>query len=190
MIKRVLKKWLPNSQKLHEARSMRWLGRWLHDPRLWHLNRHTVAGGIAIGLLINFMPLPLQVLWAALLALLLRVNLPLAITMTWINNPFTLIPINIMIYQVGRWVLGTQHIVNVVPLPTFSWQLESLPAYGAAWLNWFSTMGEAYLIGLTVVCLTASLGSYLLVRLSWRLAIQYRWRNRRHRHKKACSNPH
>lgn len=187
MIKRFLKKWLPNPQKLHKEHSMRWVGHRLRDPRLWHINRHTVAGGIALGLFINFIPLPLQVLWATLLALLWRVNLPLTIVMTWINNPFTFIPINVMIYQIGRWTLGNTHthMVKVVTLPTFEWRLERLPAYGSAWLNWFSRLGEAYLIGLPIVCLTASLTGYLLVRLSWRLAIQYRWRNR-HRHQKTA----
>lgn len=185
MIKRVLKKWLPHPKNFHLKGSLHWLNHWLHDHNLWHINRHKVAGGVALGLFINFIPLPLQILWAAILALILRVNLPLAIVMTWINNPFTFIPINLMIYQVGSWLLGDNHAINIANLPAFEWRFESLKTFGTTFVAWFSALGKAYLVGLPIVCLVTSISGYLLVSISWKLAIQYRWRYRQ-RTKKAC----
>jgi hypothetical protein len=42
------------------------VGHPLHDAALWGLNRHTVSGGVSLGLFIAFVPAPLQMVVAAL----------------------------------------------------------------------------------------------------------------------------
>jgi len=86
------RKFLPH----HDAvKSYRWLkpfGSRLQHPNLWHLHRRSVAGGVAIGLFCGLIPGPLQMISAALLAVLLRVNLPVAAFTTLYTNPFTIVP--------------------------------------------------------------------------------------------------
>ena len=54
----------------------------LLHPRLWHLNRHSAAGAVAIGLFCGLIPGPLQMIGAAIGALVFRVNLPLGLLVT------------------------------------------------------------------------------------------------------------
>lgn len=71
-MKRWLKKWLPNHETIRE-KSLRWLASWLHrHPYLLCLNRRTVARGLAIGLLLAFIPLPIQIFSSAILTFLSR----------------------------------------------------------------------------------------------------------------------
>src|SRR5690349_4553658 len=49
---------------------------WLAHPSLWHLNRRSVAGAVAIGLFAGLIPGPFQMLGALLLAIPLRRNIP------------------------------------------------------------------------------------------------------------------
>lgn len=176
-MRRFLKNWLPDHATLQREPSLRWLSDWLGHAHLWHLNRRSVAKGVAIGLFINFLPIPLQMLWAALLAFLCRANLPIAILMTWINNPFTFIPINFLIYQVGAWILGEKNTVSSVPsLPEWHW--ESIGVFAHEFFTWFSSLGKAYLIGLPIVSISSALLGYFLVQIFWRIVIYRQHRQR------------
>jgi hypothetical protein len=48
----------------------------LADPDLWHLNRHSAARAVAIGLFCGLIPGPLQALGSILLCMALRANVP------------------------------------------------------------------------------------------------------------------
>ena len=63
------KRFLPEPHTLREHRYLRHIAPWLTHPNLWHLNRRSVAGGVAIGLFSGLVPGPLQMLSGALLAL-------------------------------------------------------------------------------------------------------------------------
>jgi len=176
-VRRFLKKWLPDHATLQRERSLRWLSVWLHHPHLWHLNRHTVAKGVAIGLLINFLPIPLQILWAALLAFWCRANVPIAIMLTWINNPFTFIPINFFIYQAGAWLLGEKTPLSAVPsLPEWHW--NGVSTFAHEFFTWFLSLGKAYLVGLPIICLGSAMLGYCLVHIIWRLMISWQRQQR------------
>jgi len=43
----------------------RWVRDTIAQPMVWHLNRRSVAGGVAVGLFVSWMPLPMQMLVAA-----------------------------------------------------------------------------------------------------------------------------
>jgi len=51
----------------------------IHDPNLFHINRHSLSAGVFVGLFIAFLPIPGQVLVAAFMAWKLRCNLPIAV---------------------------------------------------------------------------------------------------------------
>lgn len=61
----------------------------------------------AVGVFTSFLPLPGQMVIAALLALWLRCNLPLSIILVWISNPITMPAIFYSTYKLGAWILGT-----------------------------------------------------------------------------------
>ena len=92
----------------------RWKQRWfmrpfrllLEHPAYWTLNRRSVTRAFALGLFISFVPLPIHIIVAAAAALLLRLNVPAAITGTFVANPLTMVPMYIAAYWVGCHLLG------------------------------------------------------------------------------------
>lgn len=95
-----------------------WLHRRLGDkllaPELWQPSRRRFAAGAAVGAFFALMPAPFQMLAAALIAYITRVNVPIAIAATWITNPFTF-PFFIYIqYRIGCLLLGR----NATNVPT------------------------------------------------------------------------
>jgi hypothetical protein len=95
----------------------------VHHPNLWHLHRRSVAGGVAVGLFCGLIPGPFQMITAMLFAVSLRVNLPLAVVVTTYSNPFTIVPLYFLAYELGRWVLGVSNgsIVAAPPFPMMHW---------------------------------------------------------------------
>ena len=68
MPKKYFRRFLPDQAQVRANKYLAWLGERLHHPGLWHLNRDSVAGAVAIGLFSGLVPGPLQMLTAALLA--------------------------------------------------------------------------------------------------------------------------
>lgn len=88
-----------------------WLHRRLGDrlfrAELWQPTRQRFAAGLAVGAFFALMPAPFQMLAAALIAFITRVNIPAAIAGTWISNPFTFPLCVYAQYRLGCFILGT-----------------------------------------------------------------------------------
>jgi len=167
MAKLLFKKWLPHPTTIKNNKNLRFLGNLLHDPNLWHLNKRSVSGGMATGLFMAFIPVPMQMLFAAVLAIIFRVNLALSVSLVWITNPLTMPPIFYFAYKVGAFFLGIppQHL-------DASFTLEWL-------LNVLDQIWQPFLLGcFTLSCLSATIG-YFLVRALWRSQIKRLWNERR-----------
>jgi uncharacterized protein len=78
-VKRWLKRILPAPRTFLANGRFGMFGKLLHDPNLWHLNRYSVSGAVAVGLFVVFMPPLGQTILAVAAAILLRVNLPIAV---------------------------------------------------------------------------------------------------------------
>ena len=73
--------------EVHEHKSLGIFGRLLDDPYLFHLNERSVPGAFAVGLFCAWIPLPSQMIIAAALAIIFRVNVPLSVILgTWVTG--------------------------------------------------------------------------------------------------------
>lgn len=176
MPRRLIQRYLPNFHELRERPGVRLLGRLLDDPYLLHLNRRSVAGGVALGLFVAFIPVPMQMLISAALAIALRVNLIIAVVLVWVSNPLTMPPMFYFGYIVGTWLIGPP-VFHTGFEPTLAWFWNEL---GSIW--------KPLMLGCMVVGGVVAMAAYGVVNLLWRLYIIRALAHRaRHRRGKALS---
>lgn len=174
-MRKFLHGFLPHHETVKNHRWLRPFGSWLHHPNLWHLHRRSVAGGVAVGLFCGLIPGPLQMISAALLAVLLRINLPVAVFVTFYSNPFTIVPLYLLAFELGAWVSGAGNGAALAKrsFPEVNWQ--DWP--GELW-GWLATLGKPFLIGLPLLAVALAITGYFAVRVAWRLAVVLKWRAR------------
>jgi len=166
MPKDLIKKYLPDPESIRNSKSLRFLGSMLHEPNLWHLNRHSVSRALAIGFFWGSMPMPLQMAAAAFCALRFNANLPISVTVVWFSNPLTMPAIFYFEYLVGTWVLN-------MPPVAFEYELS---------LSWLSE--KLYEIGLplylgSVICgAILSIVGYVSINTVWQRSVVKKWRLR------------
>lgn len=69
---------LHNAAQLRHRPWLRWMGPALHHPRVWHMSRRGISLGVGIGVFFGLM-LPLaQIPAAAVVAVFMRANVPVA----------------------------------------------------------------------------------------------------------------
>lgn len=167
MPRKYLKRWSPHPDTVRRTRGLEFLERFLRDPNLFHINRHSVARGVFVGFLVAWMPLPGQLPISGVLAIAARGNLPIAMLLTCLNNPFTFPLALMLIYRTGAWLMGSA-------APDFHFELTWEFARTALPLYWRPLALGSISLGLT----TGLLGA-LLSQLLWRLYVVNRLRHRR-----------
>ena len=175
MPRKYFKRFLPDHESVKQSRWIRPFGAWLQHPNLWHLHRRSVAGGVAIGLFAGLIPGPFQMLGAALLAVLLRANLPVAMATTLYTNPLTIGPLYVLAYELGAFVSGTQHALSSarLTLPDMNWS-----NWYSVLSGWFIALGKPIAIGLPLLALIFAVAGYFVVRVLWYVAVVLAWRRR------------
>lgn len=173
MLRKWLKQHLPGEKTINNSFSKNFL----RHPNVWCLNSFSVSMGAAVGLFVAFIPFPMQMLIAALLAILFRANLPVAVVMTWITNPFTFVPINYFIFWVGKKILGESAVNSTAP--AFSWHFENLSQFWSSLFIQFSQLGKAYFVGLPIVAIGVAVLGYIIVRIVWHLRVSTEKKRRR-----------
>jgi hypothetical protein len=176
MPKKYFRKYLPSHESVRGNRYIGILGSALHHPNLWHLNRRSVAGGVAIGMLCGMIPGPIQMFSAAILAVVLRVNLPVAMAATWYTNPFTIVPLYYLAYKIGTLITGEAPAVTAPP--SIHLNLDNIGDWIWVLGEWISAMGKPFVVGLCTLGAALSVASYFAVRGAWRLYIVTAWRQR------------
>ena len=181
-MRKQLKRYLPDYDAIRSNRLLSIFGNALLHPRLWHLNRRSAAGAVAIGLFCGLVPGPLQMLSAALACVVLRVNLPLALFTTLYTNPITIVPLYLVAFGLGKLVMGAFGASNggeFVAPP--EWGDLSLWSWTQALIDWMAALGAPLALGLILLAsLLACLG-YFLVHAAWRVYLARAWRVRRER---------
>jgi uncharacterized protein len=176
MPRKLFRKYLPSNESIRNNRWIRFLGTALHHHNLWHLNRKSVAGGVAIGMFAGMIPGPVQIISAAIICVLLRVNLPVAAIVTFYTNPFTIVPLYYAAYRVGQLAIGRdvphppkEHL-DLLALPISDW----VPALFA----WVHSMGKPFIIGSLILAIAFAAVGYVLVIIGWRIHVWWSWRKR------------
>lgn len=177
MPRKFFRKYLPSATEVRGNRLVALFGGLLHHPNLWHLNRDSVAGAVAIGLFAGLVPGPLQFLSALMLAIPLHRNLPVALLVTFYTNPFTIVPLYLLAYGYGSLLLGS---ANARPrIEPFEMDWGSLFDSMVRLADWTLALGKPLAVGLVALGLTLALLGYLLVQLGWRAYVVLAWRARR-----------
>ena len=112
---------------------------------------------------------------AALIAIPLRVNLPVALITTLYTNPFTIGPLYLLAYRIGRLFVGNS--AKVTPAPTLDW--ARFGEWLEAFLQWTLSLGKPLAIGLVVLAVSLALLGYLAAQAAWRAHVILAWRKRR-----------
>jgi uncharacterized protein (DUF2062 family) len=166
---RWLKRQLPNKDTIANQGHLSRFGEIVHDPKLWDFSRASVARGLGIGVFAAFIPLPIQTIVAVALSIIIRGNIPLAIAATWISNPITFIPFNILIYETGHAILRDNSQTFSPPIDlTIDWH----DLYGTA-VNWVQSLGKPFLVGVPVVAILGGLLAYFCVDIAWEVSLYF-----------------
>jgi uncharacterized protein (DUF2062 family) len=176
MPRKYFRQYLPSHESVRNHKYLGRLGRFLHHPNLWHLNRHSVAGGVAVGLFSGLVPGPLQMLTAALLAIPLRVNLPVALLTTLYTNPFTIVPLYLVAYWLGSLLTGGAAAPMAEP-PEFSW--SNAWEWTRATADWALAHGRPLAVGLVALALSLAALGWAAVQVFWRAWVIAQWRRRK-----------
>lgn len=169
MAKKLIRRYLPDPHKIRDHKHLRLFGTLLHDPNLWHLNRRSASGAFAVGLFMAFVPMPFQMIPAAGAAILLRVNLPIAVALVWITNPITMPPVFYFCYNLGAWLLDT-------PVHAVEFEISR---------EWIGTelvrIWKPFLLGSFLVAAVSSALGYFGIRALWRWHVIRDWEKRKER---------
>lgn len=141
----------------------------------------SIARGVALGVFVSMTPfVGMQMVIVAALNTLLKANRIAGLTMTYIANPLTFIPIYWADYQVGRVLLGQKSIPKERFETIFELRGSNLIARS---LSFFENLGEfswelagPLILGSLIVGLVCALPSYPVTL----------WISRRHRARKAA----
>ena len=172
MPRKLLRKVLPAPEAVLAKRWAAPLRPWLGHPNLWHLNRRSVSGAVAIGLFCGLIPGPFQMLGALLIAIPLKRNIPVALAVTLYTNPLTIVPLYVLAYGYGRLLLGDSGSEARIDPPPWEWSVSAL------W-EWMLSLGKPLATGLPALAVTLALVGYLATDMAWRAYVMHAWRARR-----------
>ncbi|MCV6639240.1 DUF2062 domain-containing protein [Candidatus Albibeggiatoa sp. nov. NOAA] len=166
MARKFFKRMLPHPKTFKSHPHLQFLGDWLHEPNLWHLNRKSLAGGMAVGLFSAFIPFPLQMLWAAILAIYFKVNIPLAVSLVWLTNPITIPPMFYLAYRLGAFMMGLSP-KNI----DLTLEMDQL-------MQIFANSWQPLLLGSFTMGLIFAVIGYYTVNILWKRHVKHLWDKR------------
>ena len=167
MPKKIIKRFMPDHQKIKSNKHLKIFGSLLNISNLWYLNRRSVSRAFAVGLFFAFVPVPFQMVLAAGVAIMVHANLPLAVALVWITNPLTMPAIFYFCYKVGAWATGASQ-QNFHFEASWQWLIDSI-----------STIGPAFLIGCFILATFFSIIGFFTIDGFWRLSVARQWQQRR-----------
>ena len=167
MAKEIIKRYMPNQDAIKEHKHLQFLGEQLHEPNLWHLNRHSVARAFATGLFVAWLPIPGQMVVVAIAALYFRANMAISVALVWLTNPLTWVPLFYFAYRFGLWVLNMS-----VPDNDFEFTFDNVMSH-------LGTLWFPLLFGCLLLSTIFSVVGYFGIQYFWRWHVNQKWQDRK-----------
>lgn len=184
MPKQFFRKLAGHSDTLRNSKALGPLRHYIQNPDLWHLNRRSVSRAFFVAFFtsVTLMLFPCHTITAACLAVWLRANLPISVSLVWLVNPVTIPPLAFAAIKIGLIVMPGEHTHNVKQLLQFDWTSgESLLDRAASFWHLFERIWEPFMLGSFTLGLLIGGFCYLAIQVFWRWHVALRWRKRRHR---------
>lgn len=150
--KKKLKKILPTHEKIKKQKALKIFGKVIHKREIWSLSRKRVLIGVFIGVFVSCLPMPLQTVLAAFLAIIFNANLPISFALVFISNPVTMPVIFYIEYEIGNFLLGSPN--------TIEFNFESM-------YDNFDKIAVSMYFGSVVLGIISALISVVLVNMLW-----------------------
>lgn len=169
---RWLTRHIPTRDTIHHYRLLRPFAPHLRHPSLWRMTRRSVPRGVAVGLFVAVIIPFMHTLIAALLAIPTRANVAVAAACTLVVNPFTMGPMYIAAYRIGRWELHHDvPLVNPSDAARFSSELSRA-------LFWVHHASGPIALGILTMAVVFAATGYVGASLIWGFWSRSRWRQR------------
>ena len=131
-----------------------------------------MALGAALGVFFGFIIPVAQIFAAALVALVLRANLPVAAVSTLVSNPLTYGPIWVLAYRTGSAVLGeTPDPASVAEVER---EAEEERVDPQTWGERFRAIGKPLALGLAIFAVVGGVATWIVANLLWLLLARLR----------------
>jgi uncharacterized protein len=161
----MIRKWLrslePRMLAEFDRPALAWLKSWLDQHDVFSFTREPLAKGIAFGLFCSLIPGPLQIIAAAILCVYFRGNVLAAATGTLLSNPLTIVPLYVVAFKIGAFLLPGSHV-----LPPWRGENGS-DAFFTALINWIQAMGWPLVVGLPTLAFAIAITGYALTQIAW-----------------------
>ncbi|MEE3268096.1 MAG: DUF2062 domain-containing protein [Pseudomonadota bacterium] len=167
MPRRFLQRYMPKPDTLRRQRSLRFMAPLIADPGLWLLTRRSVANAFSVGLFCAMLPIPFQMVVAALGARLSRCNLALSVGLVWVTNPLTMPLIFYVNYRIGTFLLGAPAREAPSRIST-RWIAEQM-----------HDILPPLLLGSLMTAIVLAVVANIGIRLIWRWHVSHNWKRRR-----------
>lgn len=95
-------------------------------PEFLQANRKMISRGVFLGVFIAFIPMPMQMALVLAFMPMFRFNVPIALAMCWLSNPFTMPPMYYIEYLTGSFFLGSEIGEVHMTLEWFSDNLDDI----------------------------------------------------------------
>lgn len=166
MAKKFFARFMPSSKSIHDLPWIKYLSPILGSPNLWHINRYSVATAVSIGLFVGYMPFPGHMIYAAIVAIVLKANLPISVALVWSSNPLTMGPMFYFSYRLGADLLNIPYEHFHIEF-SYHWVVHELKHYY-----------DPLLVGSFICGATLALFGNIGTRLFWRYHVVVAWRKR------------
>jgi len=151
MVRKNLKK-VSKSEKLKA-----FIKKYKVPPEYLSTNRRMVSKAVFIGLFIAFIPMPMQMLLVLAMMPFFKFNVPIALAMCWLSNPFTMPAMYYIEYLTGSFILGSEPISVEMTLEWFGEHIDDIFAGLYTGTIFYATIG--------------SLSGYWLVNHFWKSSV-------------------
>ncbi len=166
MPRRLLKKLCPNPGSMQKRWYLRPFGDESPIRACGRSHRRAVTSAFGVGLAICFIPLPVHLLVAALIAVCWRINLPAIYGTTLLVNPLTCVPVYYTAYRVERRSWGSARRASISTRPGV--------VRGRAW----GRSGSPSCWAASPCAIVTGLLGWLILEFVWRWRVKTKYRAR------------